>query len=83
MAGAYDVVIAAGIESMSRIPMGVTGQQGPGLPFGPRMMERYANGLVPQGISAEMIADQWEIPRSELDDELRRNPYVQFRDFGR
>lgn len=67
MAGAYDVVIAAGVESMTRVPMGVTAQQGPGLPFGPKVMERYANGLVPQGISAEMIAEKWGIGRVELD----------------
>jgi acetyl-CoA acetyltransferase family protein len=68
MAGAYDVVIAAGIESMTRIPMGITAQQGPGQPFGPQMLERYANGLVPQGLSAEMIADKWGVGRSELDE---------------
>jgi acetyl-CoA acyltransferase len=68
MAGAYDVVIAAGVESMTRVPMGVTGQQGPGKPFGPLMRERYAHGLVPQGISAEMIADKWGVSRQELDE---------------
>jgi len=67
MAGVQDVVIAAGVENMTRIPMGVTAQQGPGLPFGARMLERYANGLVPQGISAEMIAEKWGISREELD----------------
>jgi acetyl-CoA acyltransferase len=67
MAGVQDVVIAAGVENMTRIPMGVTAQQGPGLPFGARMLERYANGLVPQGISAEMIAEKWGISRQELD----------------
>ncbi|MEX1006054.1 MAG: thiolase family protein [Acidimicrobiia bacterium] len=67
MAGAYDVVIAAGVESMTRVPMGITAQQGPGMPFGPLVMERYANGLVPQGISAEMIADKWGLSREELD----------------
>ena len=67
MAGAYDVVIAAGVESMTRVPMGITAEQGPGLPFGPAMMQRYANGLVPQGISAEMIADKWGFSRQELD----------------
>jgi len=67
MAGAYDVVIAGGVESMTRVPMGVTAQQGPGFPFGPKMLERYANGLVPQGISAEMIADKWGISRERLD----------------
>ena len=67
MAGAQDIVIAAGVENMTRVPMGVTAQQGPGLPFGARMLERYANGLVPQGISAEMIAEKWGISREELD----------------
>jgi acetyl-CoA acyltransferase len=69
IAGAYDVVIAAGVESMTRVPMGVTMTQGPGLPFGPKMMERYAaaGGLVPQGISAELIADKWGLSREDLD----------------
>jgi len=69
IAGAYDVVIAAGLEHMTRVPMGVTMTNGPGLPFGPRMMERYQDvgGLVPQGISAEMIADKWDLSREELD----------------
>jgi acetyl-CoA acetyltransferase family protein len=68
MAGVQDVVIAAGVENMTRIPMGITAQQGPGLPFGPKMLERYANGLVPQGLSAEMIVDKWGITREELDE---------------
>ncbi len=67
MAGAYDVVVAAGVESMSRVPIGVTAQQGPGMPFGPRMVNRYHDGLVPQGVSAEMIAEKWEMTREELD----------------
>jgi acetyl-CoA acetyltransferase family protein len=67
MAGAYDVVIAAGVESMTRVPMGATVQQGPGYPFGPAMLDRYSNGLVPQGVSAEMIADKWGVSREELD----------------
>lgn len=66
MAGAYDVVIAGGVESMSRVPMGFNAQ-GPGTPFGPTMSERYAHGLVPQGISAEMIADKWGLSRERLD----------------
>ena len=66
MAGAYEVVIAAGVESMTRVPMGVTAQ-GPGKPFGPAMSERYAHGLVPQGISAEMIAEKWGLTRQALD----------------
>ena len=64
MAGAYDVVIAAGVESMSRVPMGssVLGSD----PFGSRMAERYPD-LVPQGISAELIAEKWGLTREELD----------------
>lgn len=67
MAGAYDVAIAAGVESMSRVPMGITAQQGPGKPFGPLMVERYARSLVPQGISAEMVAEKWGLTRDYLD----------------
>jgi acetyl-CoA acyltransferase len=67
IAGAYDVVIAAGVESMTRIPMGITAQQGPGMPFGPLMLERYSHGLVPQGISAELINEKWGLSREELD----------------
>jgi acetyl-CoA acyltransferase len=69
MAGAYDVVVAGGIESMTRTPMGSSVVRELGMPFGPRMFERYAErgGLVNQGISAEMIADQWQISREELD----------------
>ncbi len=65
MAGAYDIVIAAGVESMSRVPMGSSFLQG-SLPFGPKMMERYPN-LVPQGISAELIAEKWGITREDND----------------
>lgn len=66
VAGAYDIVIAGGVESMSRVPMGFTAQ-GPGRPFGPTMSDRYANALVPQGMSAEMVADKWGIGRERLD----------------
>jgi acetyl-CoA acyltransferase len=65
MAGAYDVAIGAGVESMSRVPMGSSAAGGK--PFGERMRERYQDNLVPQGISAEMIAEQWGIGRDELD----------------
>ena len=69
MAGAYDVVIAAGVEHMTHTPMGSSVVRDLGFPFGPKMMERYAErgGLVSQGISAEMIADQWELSRDDLD----------------
>jgi acetyl-CoA acyltransferase len=65
MAGSYDVAVAAGVESMSRVPMGSSAASG--RPFGEKMRERYQNDLIPQGLSAEMIADRWSIPREELD----------------
>ena len=66
IAGQYDFVIAGGVESMSRVPMfsNATGGEGP---FGPRMIDRYNGGLVGQGISAEMIAEQWNLSRTDLD----------------
>ena len=69
MAGAYDLVIAAGVESMTRVPMGSTIYNSPGMPFGPRMTQRYdrAGGLVPQGIAAERVAEQWGLTREDLD----------------
>ena len=68
MAGAYDVVVAAGVEAMSRVPMGASMQVG-GMPFGPSVFRRYADagGLVPQGIAAELIAERWGLTREELD----------------
>ena len=65
MAGAYDVVIAAGVESMTRVPMGSSLLPGRD-PFGVKVHERYPD-LVPQGLSAEFIAEKWSIPRDELD----------------
>src|SRR5215211_1877202 len=67
-AGVHDVMIGAGVEHMGRVPMGsnVAHADEFGTPFPPELMERYE--LVPQGLSAEMIADQWEIPRSEMDE---------------
>src|SRR5687768_3906871 len=69
MAGVQDVVIAAGVEVMTRVPMGASVQSGPGMPFGSKMVDRYAagSGLVPQGISAEMVADKWNLTREMLD----------------
>ena len=66
MAGAYDIAVAAGVESMTHTPMGSSVVRDFGFPFGPRMMARYndAEGhsrLKGQGIGAEMIADQWDI----------------------
>jgi acetyl-CoA acyltransferase len=68
IAGHYDVAVAGGVESMTRVPMLVTITQGPGIPFGPKMMARYDNGLVPQGISAEIIAKRWNLTRTQVDE---------------
>ena len=68
ISGAYDVAIAGGVEVMTRVPMGSSYQQGPGAPFGSRMLQRYDNGLVHQGISADLIAQKWELSRSQLDE---------------
>ncbi|MET0144384.1 MAG: acetyl-CoA C-acyltransferase [Ilumatobacteraceae bacterium] len=70
IAGAYDVVVAAGVEVMTRVPMGASMADGKfGFPFGPKIGVRYADqgGLVPQGISAELIADKWDISREDMD----------------
>jgi acetyl-CoA acyltransferase len=70
MAGAHDVVVAAGVEVMSQVPMGASVGDGKfGLPFGPKVGLRYADvgGMVPQGISAELIADKWGLSREDLD----------------
>lgn len=68
MAGAYDVVVAAGVEVMTRTPMGASIVQGMGFPFPQEQLDRYADtGLPPQGIGAEMIADEYGFGRSDLD----------------
>src|SRR5215813_7855316 len=70
IAGAYDVVVAAGVEVMTRVPMGAAFMDAKfGFPFGPTMTDRYKaeGGLVPQGISAELIADKWDISREDMD----------------
>jgi acetyl-CoA acyltransferase len=69
MAGAYDIVVAAGVEVMSRVAMGSSVGKDAGFPFGPRVAARYepVGGLKNQGIGAEMIADEWGISREELD----------------
>ena len=67
ISGAYDLAIAAGSESMSRIPMG-SNMIGTEDPAGVAFAERYPEGLVPQGISAELIAAKWGISRTEMDE---------------
>ncbi len=69
MAGAYDVVIAAGVECMTRVPLGSSIGSGVGFPFGSGVSERYGpvGGLVSQGIAGEMVADRWGLSRADLD----------------
>ena len=68
MAGAYDVVVAAGVEVMTRTPMGASIVQGMGFPFSQDQQDRYSEtGLPPQGIGADMIADEYGITREDLD----------------
>jgi acetyl-CoA acyltransferase len=63
--GAYDVVIAGGVESMSRLPLGITRQSG--FPYGPRVMERFDDFAFNQGLSAEAVARKWGLTRGDLD----------------
>jgi acetyl-CoA acetyltransferase family protein len=66
MTGQYDVAIACGVESMSRIPLGTSGA---GMDrFGPKLRARYPEGLVNQGVSAELIAHKWGLDRETLDE---------------
>jgi len=68
MAGAYGVVVAAGVEVMTRTPMGASVVKDLGFAFPQSMQDRYADtGLPPQGIGADMIADEYDISREDLD----------------
>ena len=71
IAGAYDIAIACGVESMSRAPMG--SNVGGASIGGALLTRRYPDGLVNQGVSAELIAEQWGFERSELDDFAARS----------
>src|ERR1041384_1586744 len=66
IAGAYDVAIACGVESMSRVPMGSS--MSTGFPFTPAMLARYDGNIVPQGVSAELLAADFDLSRDDLDD---------------
>lgn len=65
MAGCHDVVVAGGVESMSRVPMGSA--RGDADVFGPSVQDRYAPGLTSQGVAAELVAARWGIGRDEMD----------------
>lgn len=71
MAGAYDIVVAAGVESMSRIPLG-TSHMGQDV-HGAHLPKRYPEGLVNQGVSAELICQKWGISREEIDEYSARS----------
>ncbi|MFL1591293.1 thiolase family protein [Rhodococcus ruber] len=71
IAGAYDIVVACGVESMSRIPMGAS-SQGQDPTVGP-LSDRYPDGLVNQGVSAELIAAKWGLDRATLDEYSARS----------
>ncbi|TWV56002.1 thiolase family protein [Streptomyces misionensis] len=67
ISGAYDIAVACGVESMSRVPMWSNVPAGKD-PFGPGVAARYPQGLVPQGISAELIAAKWSLSRARMDE---------------
>ncbi|AGP51743.1 thiolase family protein [Streptomyces rapamycinicus] len=65
LAGVHDVVLAGGVESMSRVPMG-SARMGADV-YGPSVTDRYAPGMVSQGIAAELVAARWKIDREAMD----------------
>jgi acetyl-CoA acyltransferase len=67
IAGQADLVVAGGVESMTRVPMGSTFANGPGVPFGPKLLARYGNVEFNQGVSAEIVAERWGLSRGDLD----------------
>src|SRR4051812_37806636 len=71
ISGQYDLVVAGGVESMSRVPLGAARQTG--FPYGPRVMARYDDFSFNQGISAEMIAQRWSLTRTQLDEFATRS----------
>ena len=66
VAGHYDVVVAGGVESMSRVPMGSTVQGG--TPYGPLVAARYDGTSFHQGVSAQLVADRWQLSRTQMDE---------------
>jgi acetyl-CoA acyltransferase len=72
--GAAEIVIAAGVESMTRVPMGSTRANGPGYPFTNALKERYP--MVAMGLSAEMIAEKWQLSRGALDEYSLRSHHL-------
>ncbi len=74
MSGAYDIVVAGGVESMSRIPLfsSTVGQDA----YGPSIRARFPDGLVNQGVSAELIAEKWQLSRDDLNEFAARSHHL-------
>ncbi len=68
ISGQCDVVVAGGVESMSRVPMGSSVGDGVGLPFGPQVLQRYGGVAFNQGVGAEMMVERWGLTRAQLDE---------------
>ncbi len=68
MSGQYDIVVAGGVESMSRVPMGSTRGEGLGKPYGASVLARYDGVTFNQGVSAETVARRWNLSRAALDE---------------
>jgi acetyl-CoA acyltransferase len=66
MSGQQDVVVAGGVETMSRVPLGAARQTG--MPYGPKVMARYDDFPFNQGVGAELIAEKWGLSRERLDE---------------
>jgi acetyl-CoA acyltransferase len=68
VSGQYDLAVAGGVESMTRVPMGSSVGKDVGFPFGPKMLARYEGQTINQGLGAETIAERWGLSRTELDE---------------
>ena len=71
MSGQQDVVVAGGVESMSRVPLGAA--RATGMPYGPQVLDRYSGFAFDQGLSAELIAQKWGLSRTRLDEFAARS----------
>src|SRR5215469_11351660 len=71
MSGQHEVVVAGGIEVMSRVPLGAS--KAGGVPYGPRVLDRYGVFSFNQGLSAELIAEKWGFSRRQLDEYAARS----------
>ena len=81
MCGAMDIVVAGGVECMSRVPLGAA--RPVGMPYGPTVLARYDGFSFNQGISAELIAEKWGLSRGQLDAYAMRSHRAGRRGHGR